>query len=691
MKIILFITIKILLLQSSPSDSLLQKGIHLKNNNQYKDAIEILKQVVKKDNKNADAYYHLGDCHFQLNTIGDRLRAENYLSKALKLDTENPLYLVTMGKIKRRQGYHSKARNYFNKAIELDDENFDAYYNLGEMYYQDGLYYSDMFSSTRALREFGKKRQIGAIECFEKALHIKPEDPEVYYKLTTCYLKSNNLKKMHFLLNKTIELDPGNKDALLLLGYTLKRMQKDAEALKFFKKAELLMSEEERFIFNDIVPLLPPNRSEKIKKIQTDKSYEYLSSAFWTSRDPSFMTEYNERLLEHYCRIALSNFYFKTLEKGTEGWKSDKSKVLIRYGEPRSQYKIRSQIDIPKNIIFGGGQDHPQALKISVNSREYWHYKGFFIDFKGDRFYQPITSTRFSSIPRYYEIVYTVPETYESEYEKKRVPVYAYSAEFKHPDGKTAVELYYGMPENDIYSRTLTGMEKIKIKEGIFLFDTLWTKTGSNISYSTVKVDTTNAAYKRSIFQSELNFVTMPGSYKLAFEFEDEHRNIFGSRRGNMNITDFNTDEIALSDLVLGLESPENSNVPLRFLEYHFCPVPSRTFKTGEKIKLYFEVYNLIFNRRNQTGFELTTGITFDKNRSTLYKRALATLNKLVGREKKIEMSITTKFSGTSVNDIVFQTLDVSSLLPGFYILKIQIKDLNSGKIAFRERGIKLF
>jgi len=56
--------------------------------------------------------------------------------------------------------------------------------------------------------------------------------------------------------------------------------------------------------------------------------------SFWKDRDPSPQTLYNELLFEYYQRVNESNFKFRSRSK--EGWETDRGKIFILFGPPKS-------------------------------------------------------------------------------------------------------------------------------------------------------------------------------------------------------------------------------------------------------------------------------------------------------------------------------------------------------------------
>jgi GWxTD domain-containing protein len=94
------------------------------------------------------------------------------------------------------------------------------------------------------------------------------------------------------------------------------RMNLDPESEDFYEEARLIMSGEEKKIFNH----LPDKESRQ----------EFIED-FWEKRDPDPDTELNEFKEEFYERVEYANERFK---EGIPGWKTDRGRIYIYFGFP---------------------------------------------------------------------------------------------------------------------------------------------------------------------------------------------------------------------------------------------------------------------------------------------------------------------------------------------------------------------
>src|SRR5690606_24827883 len=55
-----------------------------------------------------------------------------------------------------------------------------------------------------------------------------------------------------------------------------------------------------------------------------------------TSKDPRYLTYYNERKLEHYARLVYADLLYASEDLKLRGWDTERGRILVRYGVPKS-------------------------------------------------------------------------------------------------------------------------------------------------------------------------------------------------------------------------------------------------------------------------------------------------------------------------------------------------------------------
>lgn len=93
----------------------------------------------------------------------------------------------------------------YEKAIALDDKYYQAYYNLGDYYFE--------------IKEYDK-----AIDYLEKAINAKKDFHYGYYNLGCVYLKLKNYNKARKAFSNAIKYNPQEPDYYYNLGYVYKQL-----------------------------------------------------------------------------------------------------------------------------------------------------------------------------------------------------------------------------------------------------------------------------------------------------------------------------------------------------------------------------------------------------------------------------------------------------------------------------------
>ena len=115
---------------------------------------------------------------------------------------------------------------------------------------------------------------------------------------------------------------------------------------------ELLLEHNWSLIIHQIELISDSKEMRDLKVAATVEERRKALKEFWAGKDPFAETPRNELKVEFYRRISYANEYFGYL--GRPGWKTDRGRVLIRYGAP-------DQID-----------DHPFA--IDTYPYQDWYY-----------------------------------------------------------------------------------------------------------------------------------------------------------------------------------------------------------------------------------------------------------------------------------------------------------------------------
>ena len=141
------------------------------------------------------------------NRVDDALR---YLDIAIEQDPKNASYFFARGTLYDKLQKPEEAIASYMKAIEYKEDYFDAYYNLGAVYYNKGVKQIDVANAVpsnqpekyevekeKADIEFKK-----AIPYMEKAHEVNPTDKFTMESLKTLYYRLKMLDKHAEIVEK---------------------------------------------------------------------------------------------------------------------------------------------------------------------------------------------------------------------------------------------------------------------------------------------------------------------------------------------------------------------------------------------------------------------------------------------------------------------------------------------------------
>ena len=177
-----------------------------------KKSVEALDKAIELDSKNDEAWLKLAEMSL---AIRDYQKTLSNIDRALHIDEINPKGYFLRGLVMLETGDTIKGIRNFQKAIDVDQDYFDAHMQLGILYAEKG---NDL-----------------AIDYFNNALNIKPDDLDVMYYLATYYQSKKTFDKALSTYAAILEINPEYFLATFNSGYiNLVYLQDYQQAIDFF-------------------------------------------------------------------------------------------------------------------------------------------------------------------------------------------------------------------------------------------------------------------------------------------------------------------------------------------------------------------------------------------------------------------------------------------------------------------------
>ncbi len=561
-----------------------------------------------KENSDVPSLFELSKIYIKENTILGRRKARELLEKAIWKDPKN---------INLRLVYADLMENYskeiafkkYTDIIEIDSSCASAWYNMGRL---KSLEYYDYNKSVNrvdegyelSLEKYASSLFKDAESYLIKSLKYDSLNSDAYLKLSSLYEDANEPEKGIPLLEKLIRIYPDKMDAHLYLGLLYYKTSKLTESYKEYQAALLLMSISERldFTYNSVVELLDPVAEDIISTLKPKEVRNFID-AFWNASDPLFLTNYNERLLEHYSRVAYSNLRFSL--PGKPGWKTDRGEIVLRYGEPLNRTRFRPRIN-------AGGRTAVQ-VKTDV-----WQYKDMTFGFEDTYmsgnfvFSDPFPGSRY--IPQYNgdteafaDYVRRVRfESYKPKYEGPSFSIPYDIVQFKdlNKNNNTDVYVNYALNYND--SLVDNNLINYKYDWGLFFHDDYFNQIYKNKGYvtglpvsNTVETD----SFHYAINSAAMSVKTDSGT--LAFEIIRTSDKGVSSNHERFKTKEFNQNNLDMSDILLAekVDKDSKESFPLKRKDINILPNPTSVFSKNINLYLYYEIYNLKVNPDDLSGF----------------------------------------------------------------------------------------
>lgn len=588
--------------------------------------------------------------------LEERFQAKTIIEKYTSYLKDDPFSYYALGILYKSQDNYRLARKNFKKAVESNERFVPALIELGENYYQDVLKYYYRYTDTSvplSYRDYAVEDFDYAVSYLKRAIKYDQKNRSAAYLLGSLYYELEDYNLMLPLFEPFLDFYPKDKDINLFLGLTYLALHRFSDAYTCFKKALDSMSDAER------KELLSPEYL--IKNI---KKFEKVSN-FWAAKDPMFLTEENERLLEHFGRFAFANMRFSVPKLKIEGWKTDRGKTYIRYGKPL--YIIAYGKNLEMNAIYP-----PMQIWIYPNfqlafSDEFlnglYQYTEPSLDQKST--FKERTTINYTLVAE--NVFATIPESFDFQ-----LPGGSFRSSYfiKFFKGQTNSDglLAFSVPAQD----TLYEPQQ-ELRSAVFLLDEKNLPIKKFEKKYVINFKSAEKYSDKSLPIRNFFFKSYAGNFNYSFEILNKTLNQNFVDRNEVKIPDFTSDSLLLSDLILAdrIDTKSFDNMFFRNNLY-ILPNILQKYQLGDTLFLYFEIYNLTPNKNFRYQYQVENSIIENKSGGIF--------NAIFGRGAK-KVGFVNDYSGSKSSDFIIQSIALNNLIPGEYNLEIIVRDEISKKM----------
>lgn len=562
-----------------------------------------------------------------------------------------------------------------------------------------------------------------AIDHLQASLASDPRRRSVYDRMMEIYALKGEYDDAIEMLEDMYTFYADDPQTWLFLGLAHYRNGNTDAAHKSFESALMHLDEEHRTAFHSLDDLLSAD-----EEAQYERDPVAYASRFWTSKDPRYLTPYNERKLEHYARLVYADLLYGSEDLGLRGWDTQRGRILVRYGVPErdvvivpqstsriaagGSYSSKASSSTPSShapqtareqfqerIFEGNGFD----IADEANTFNVWDYGDFRFVFEDPfrngeyRLYSPgadeITKgvnpwlNDYAMIAR--ETFRRLPDRYEYEAPGRQIELPYLVSAFKGENGKADVYVNYGIPilDGGLDQETIG----ITANVGAFLIS----------SRRDLLVEERRTIYGlqrsqvRSFEEANIWIDTQPmqspaGKHQVSMEFETAGGGTVAVQRRDVEIPDYSGEMFEVSDVMLayhveeaaGGGAAEGKDIVRRGLS--ISPAPWSVFSSEQPIYLYFEVYNLQQGADGSTNYEMEAVLSKKDDSKGLSKLA----KKVFGGTEGVSVSL--PGSGTAGDEAHYLILDASNQDTGLYTLTLRVRDNVTGDTRERQQDLFL-
>ena len=258
-------------------------------------------------------------------------------------------------------------------------------------------------------------------------------------------------------------------------------------------------------------------------------------------------------------------------------------------------------------------------------------------------------------------------------------------AEFRGGDGQTQVEIYYGIPPEQVQAVETADSSFIHVQLAVALADeghtTIYRAAEEFFYQSNSTLDKTKGAFVPELLKTQVP----PGTYEVQVQMKDLISGRTGIYRQDLTIDDYRPAELQISDIQLASTIADTGSTKFKKEEVWIIPMPTRSYAQEQNVFAYFEIYNLTPDSFGQTRYKTEYKVRSSAMPSVGVFGAVASGLRTIFKSSKAQVSITNEQVGRDVDQHEYVEIILSKAKPGVNALEVTITDLVTGKSVERE------
>jgi len=205
------------------ASSQIRAGLILKKEGKIPEAIDLIKESIKKKNDQIPFYLFLSSLY---EDVKDIIAAENILKEGIKIAPEEIDLHYALGVIYEKTNRLSESIKEMETVLAIDPENAEALNFIGYSYADRGMNLDEAERMIiKALKikpnngymidslgwvHFKKNKLNSAMKHLKQALELLPDDVNIIEHMGDVYIKLNKIKEAEEMYSRVLKIDPKN-------------------------------------------------------------------------------------------------------------------------------------------------------------------------------------------------------------------------------------------------------------------------------------------------------------------------------------------------------------------------------------------------------------------------------------------------------------------------------------------------
>ena len=283
--------------------------------------------------------------------------------------------------------------------------------------------------------------------------------------------------------------------------------------------------------------------------------------------------------------------------------------------------------------------------------------------------------------------VSATPDYYRPGSYRPALNFYYDLADFRGAGGQTAVEIYYGIPPEQVEAEQAGDSTYIHVQCALALADEGHTTIYRTAEEFLYRGGVESFSKVKGAFVPELLKTQVPpGKYELQVQLKDMISGRTGLYKQSLLVKDYQPEQLQVSDIQLASAIDEfRADSKFQKGDIWIIPMPTRTYGETQKVYAYFEIYNLKKDEFGQTRYKAQYRVRSSSMPSIGVFGAVASGMRSLFKSRKPQVSVTYEQTGTSPSEHEYVEIDLSKAKRGVNALEVTILDLVSEESVERE------